>query len=476
MTFPHPPSYPKRHPGRTWAAALAVALTLCAGCEENGTLPDDDDDDTTSEGGVSITLSEVIPTVVTVEWTPAEADVTSAHVEFGLDTEYGVQAPAADQGDGSYSAILIGLKAANEYHLRTAVETPGGTVAGEDHTVTTGAVPPAFPSMEMIMAAPDEKHDGFMLTTLLSQPPVPVVLDTDGDYVWWYEHDEGQPPALSRLTFSVDRESFILQLPAGGVEFEDPDELVRVSLDGTSEEVIEGGIEGHHDYTELPDGTIAMITYDWRMMEDINTAGDAIVELQPDGSVVEIWNIWDHEEYPGLGDYIDSWSHANALDYDPVEDAYYISIRNLHCIYKIDRATGEPLWKMGTEDSDFRINGHGTDFTYYQHQFQVLDDGLLIFDNGDPEGQVSRVVHFTLDESTWNASVEWAYHSVPPLYNYGLGDVHRFENGNTLVTWSTAGQLEEINYDRDVIWRLNIDELGAGFAYTNWLESFYDTP
>ena len=458
---------------------MLIAALCAAGCDAEGTIPDDDDagddDDTTSADGVIVTRSEVVPTVFTVEWTPAGTP-DSAYVEFGPDSGYGVQAPAQDQGDGTYRATLIGLKADSEYHLRTAEVTSDGTATGEDHTATTGAVPPSFPALDMVMGSSEDKHDGFMLTTLLSQPPVPVVLDTDGDYVWWYKHSEGQPPALSRLTFSVDRESFILQLPAGGVEFEDPDDLVRVSLDGTSVEVIEGGIDGHHDYTELPDGTIAMIKYDTRLLEDIETAGDVIVELQPDGSVEEIWNIWDWEEFPGMGDYMNSWSHANALDYDPGEDCYYVSIRNLHCIYKIDRATGEPVWKLGTEDSDFLINGHGWDFSYYQHQFQVLDGGILIFDNGDPKGQVSRVVQYNLDESTFEASVEWAYHSVPELYNYGLGDVHRFDDGNTLVTWSTAGQLEEINYDREVIWRLNIDELGAGFAYTNWLESFYDTP
>jgi len=65
--------------------------------------------------------------------------------------------------------------------------------------------------------------------------------------------------------------------------------------------------------------------------------------------------------------------------------------------------------------------------------------------------------------------------SVAHSYGFpaGLGDVRRFEDGNTLVTWSTAGQLEESNHDRDVLWRLNIDELGAGFAYVTWLESFY---
>ena len=173
MTLPYPCiDGPSRH-GRSWPVLL-LALVLCAaGCDDEGTIPGDDDD-TTSEDGITVTRSEVIPTVFTVEWTPAGTP-DSAYVEFGLDTDYGVQAPAEDQGDGTYQAVLIGLKAGSEYHLRTAEVTSDGTVTGEDHTATTGAVPPSFPSLDMVMASPDEKHEGFMLTTLLAQPPVPVI-------------------------------------------------------------------------------------------------------------------------------------------------------------------------------------------------------------------------------------------------------------------------------------------------------------
>ena len=33
------------------------------------------------------------------------------------------------------------------------------------------------------------------------------------------------------------------------------------------------------------------------------------------------------------------WTFANALDYDPVEDAYYLGMRNFSSITKINRAT-----------------------------------------------------------------------------------------------------------------------------------------
>ena len=459
-------------PDRTRCFLWVVGLFLiypAPGCD-GGTIGPDDDDDTAAD----ITVSVKIPTVVTVRWDAPAETADDMYVEYGVDQGYGQQAPATLSGDDSVEAVLLGLKPTTEYHLRT-VEVAGSAPAqGPDRTVVTGEVPASLAELEIYELLPDELRDGYILTSLVSVPPTPVIIDSDGDYVWWYEFDEGHPPPLNRLILSADGGSFLLQKPAGGEEFEDPDDLVRVSYDGTREEIVAGGKDGHHDMVELADGTIAMFKAEARMVDGEEEYGDILVEIGPDGEERVVWSVWDHEEFLDMGDYLQTWSHANALDHDPDEGVYYLSLRNLNAIYKIDRVTGGLLWKLGDEGSDFEIPGGSTQTSTSQHQFQVVDSSILIFDNGDADTYASRVVEYTLDEAAGTADPAWNYVADPPVYVYGLGDVNRFDDGQTMITWSTSGRIELITYDQDLVWRLNAD-LGTGFAYTTWMESLYVT-
>jgi hypothetical protein len=467
---------------RSVLSLLFLLLLVAAGCDTNGTSEDDDDatgdddDDDDSPCDAEFVVSEVVGTVVTVRWDPGVAAVDEAYVEYGEDGVLDLRAPARAAAEGGLEAVVLGLRTSTDYDLRTVVVVDSSSTACEPTTVTTGPLPSSLPDLDWYVTGAGESTPGFLLTSFITTPPTPVILDTEGNVVWWYEMGDGFPSAMSRLIQSVDGESFIVQLPSEGDLFENPGDVLRVSYDGTRTEVIEGAGEGHHDMLELPDGTLAILHEDWREVEGENAAGDRIVEVQPDGSHVEIWNIWDWESYPDETDFQLSWSHANALDYDPAEDVYYASMRNLNAIYKIDRATGDLLWKLGDEGSDFALPGGNTEFSFYQHQFHPLGDEIVIFDNGNPEGYDSRIVHYGLDEATGSAELLWEYHSVPPVYNYGLGDVTRLDSGNTLVTWSTSGQLEEVTIDGAPVWHVSIAEIGAGFAYTTFVESLYVPP
>ena len=51
-----------------------------------------------------------------------------------------------------------------------------------------------------------------------------------------------------------------------------------------------------------------------------------------------------------------------------------------------------------------------------------------------------------------------------------MGDVYRLPNGNTLITWSALGQIDEVTPDGEVVWRLR-SEIGKGFGFTMWREN-----
>ena len=66
----------------------------------------------------------------------------------------------------------------------------------------------------------------------------------------------------------------------------------------------------------------------------------------------------------------------------------------------------------------------------------------------------------------------WAYTSERDVYSFGLGSVHRKADGNTVVTFSTAGQMDEVDENGELVWRLEAS-LGTGLGYTTWLETLY---
>ncbi len=428
-------------------------------------------------GSLELELSEQIPTVITARWTEAGEDVDGVAVDFETDAGLMERAPGRMDAQGACEATLVGVKPDTEVTVRTVTLIGDDEREGGEATITTGALPAALPRITL----DGERHDpsrasgGYLLTTLMPGPA--VILDADGDIVWWGQDPE-QPAMVSRLRKSVDGESMLtlrwsLFRPSGA----EPQTLTRIALDGTILET-HSNATAHHDFVELPDGTLALLASDLQLFDGQAVNGDKILEITPDGDERQAWSIWDHKTFePGQANpLVEYWSHCNALDYDAGLEAYTISSRALDELLRVDRGSGELLWELGVELEDFAlISGDDGDWFHNQHQFQLLDDGILVFDNGEDGDASARVVEYTLDQAAGAAELVWAYEPDPPLSVFAFGDVHRHPSGNTLITWSGAGQMDEVTPGGEVVWRINV-ELGATLGYTTWMASLYDDP
>ena len=451
---------------------LCVLLLLpAAACQS-----DTDDDDTAASTEytveIEVELSEDMPTVATARCTTDAPVVVSAVVEFGTDSAFDRQVTASAGDDDVYQALVLGMKPARDYQLRCALVADGETLLSDAETITTGPAPASLPEFELAVIDPELVNDGYIVTSILSSPPAAIVIDRDGDFVWWYQEDEGFPPPMARVRLTRDDTSMVFQMPSNGADtWSDPDDVLRIALDGSEAQIFEVVAE-HHDFVDLPDGNIAHIMFDYRELEGYPDpiVGDQIVEVQPDGTETTVWSVWDHAEFDPeqVDTTIDTgWSHSNALDYDPEEDVYYIGIRNFNAIWKVDRATGDLLWSLGGKEPTYEPE----DPFIHQHQFHVEDGMITVFDNGLEENLESRAIRYSLNDETGVAEVEWEYIANPPVFCYGLGDVHHFADGNTLVTWSTAGQIDEVTADGELVWQLN-SSLGGAFGYAIFRESF----
>ena len=413
-----------------------------------------------TDDGIEVSLSEAIATVIIVRWTTETP--SAGRVEFGTDTTYGHTTPWTEEGT-EHEALLLGMQSDTLVHLR--VDYGGELGQSEDLEMRTGPLPSGMP----ILSFEGGPIDGYLVSSLLGQACGPMVLDAQGHVVWYLLEADGAE-GCGRAWLSTDRRSVLYGVMVDGTE-----SIRRVSLDGTHLEDLD--VPGFsHDFVEHADGTVAFLAHDIRTIgagaDATELWGDRLLERRPDGELVEIWNAWDVYDPEDTAIEVTggtSWTHGNALDYDPSTEHYTVGLRNPSALLHIERGSGEATWVLGGPTSTFTL-GDDTTATDYQHQFTVLDDGVLVFDNRSSDVDTARVVEYAFDGDT--AHEVWTYETVPPLVIVALGDALRLDNGDTIVSWSTAGQLEQVDAEGELIWRINTD-LGTAFGYLSHTDSLY---
>lgn len=387
-------------------------------------------------------LSAAIGTVGIVTFTTNGAPITGAYIEFGLDTDYGMRAPV-DLEEPDYRTLLLGMKQRREYHYRVVARGEAGECASGDYTLTTGSLPNGLPH-----ATVTGKGTGFLHSCFFGLrgggPRGSFILDEDGEYVWY-----GGTGEMGRAEIHPDNKHLyyasVSPQGSGG-------SMRRIRLDGTAEEDMGAAFSGiHHDFTIREDGTIAFIrrvgTNDW------------VAEWR-NGISQNLFNV---TEMFGTGN-----PHVNSIHYNPADDSYTLADRNFNAYVKATRS-GVKLWKLGGSGSSF--SGNVTWSVNHGHQM-IGDTGILFFNNGNT-GR-SRAIELTLDLETMVATEVWTY--APQLASSVLGDVQILGNGNRVITFSTAGVIEEIRpSDLSIVQSIEFDTGGA-VGYSTKRTSLYGPP
>jgi hypothetical protein len=104
---------------------------------------------------------------------------------------------------------------------------------------------------------------------------------------------------------------------------------------------------------------------------------------------------------------------------------------------------------------------HGHDFG--------SNGNMLIFNNG--QSGASHVFEFKLTETSSAITTASVKDFAPGTSSNVLGDVQRLPSGNTLITFSTAGQILEV----DASWA-TVQTLKGSFGYADWRETLYGPP
>jgi len=446
---------------------VCIAALVTVGCDDSAS---DDDSAAPVEGEyygeLEVVVSELVGTYVDISWATTEA--AASFIEYGTDTSYGARVESGAGEADTHQVALALLIAGTEYHFRVGVTIDGEEWLGEDQTFTTSAPPSALPELTWVNEEPDAVTQGLMATGIIGSRASAVVLDQQGRYRWWHVEDN-ENGLITTVRLSSDGETVLYNL-FWNDGIDTAAKIIRTKLDGNLVERRDVP-DHHHDFLELPDGSLGALVFDTITVADLEAKGDKIIELPAEGpGNTQIWSVWDDFEYvnyphpEGTG-----WSHANAMTYDPDEGMYYVGLRQQSCVVKIERETGELQWILGSSETDFDIDED--DRFRSQHRFQMLDDSILVFDNGSTEVLSSRAVEFSVDTTAWTAELQWEWSPTPPLYVLNLGDVHRLESGNTLVTLSSLGQIIEVTAAGDVVSELHTP-MGSAFGYTDWVGEY----
>ena len=241
-----------------------------------------------------------------------------------------------------------------------------------------------------------------------------------------------------------------------------------VIFDGSYREIARvragNGYKGDlHEFLITPQDTALLTAYDAVPM-DLSAVGgredgalwDGIaqeVDIET-GKVLFEWHSLEHvgidESYvepPRDPDYLYDYFHINSIDVDSDGDLL-VSARNTWTVYKVERSTGEVLWRLGGKKSDFEM-GPGTR-TAFQHDARRPEDGTItVFDNGTHPKvhEESRGIVLELDEQKMSATLVRGYTSPEELLSTSQGNVQLLPEGNVFVGWGSAPFVSEFSYD-----------------------------
>ncbi len=213
-----------------------------------------------------------------------------------------------------------------------------------------------------------------------------------------------------------------------------------------------------HDFKYLPNGNKLFIAYAPNYLDLSKVVADGnpnsnypdgiIQEVDGNGKTVFQWRsghkIDVTESYNPLNQATNSYIHINSLDLD-LDGNIIISCRNISQILKINRKTGEIMWRMGGKKNEFTfLNDHEENkqnYFSFTHSVRVLPNGnFIIFDNGNQKLPVpySRALEYEVDQVKKTAKLVWEFRHTPDIYTPNQGSIQRLKNGNTLIGWGGA--------------------------------------
>jgi Arylsulfotransferase (ASST)/Bacterial Ig domain/Carbohydrate binding domain len=293
------------------------------------------------------------------------------------------------------------------------------------------SVPSDFPSV--VITVNNNPSPGYLFigTGYNSNPAYTMILGNNGLPVWYRRG--------GMTNFQIQRNGIITwTLPdaSGIAAFDQNFNYIKNYF------TVNGYLPDTHDLKVLKDGSYLMLGYrspivdlskyfSWGTIQQM-TEG-VIQEFTAAGELIFQWRAWDHYDIRLSGG---DFPHFNALDVDD-DGQILVSARHLSEVTKINRDTGDIIWRLSGANSSFTFVNDPLNGTSYQHDISALGNGhYMVFDNGNYHNPpVSRAVEYQLDLTNMTAKMVWQFRDTPDKYAFYQGSAQRLPNGNTLINF-----------------------------------------
>ena len=372
--------------------------------------------------------------------------------------------PAVSVAGDSALVAVLGLHPARAYTLRPVAYGAGGETLGEALEFTTETLPSDLPRYT---ASGTDPSPGFVV---FAAGPFGLVIDNTGRVVW-YRRFPNDGPGLNFIAQPNGR--FAARPPNGPTDL---GHWVEIDpLGGVTREPGCGrGLRPRlHDFIGEPDGSYWLLCDETRSMDltgvggvaNASVTGTVVQHLSASGEVLFDWSPFDHF---GITDGNPderrrasvNWTHGNAIDFDS-DGNLIVSFRNLNEVTKIDVRTGEVLWRLGGRRNEFTFVDAPTPSFAGQHSARAYAPGALMLLDNIGDLTESRAEWYAIDERTRTARlVKW--HGTPGVITLIGGSVQSLPGSRTLVSFGTAGRVEEYDAAGRVVWRF---EGNAGYVF-----------
>lgn len=244
-----------------------------------------------------------------------------------------------------------------------------------------------------------------------------------------------------------------------------------------------------HEFLLTPQGTALFTCYPETVPADLRSIGgprrgtvlnSILQEVDVrTGRLLFEWQSLNHipvDECHPDGDYHDlNYMHLNSIGLTP-DGNLLVSGRHTWTLYKLDRHTGQVIWRLGGKRNDFTIDPDAQ-FRWQHHARQPSTGTISVFDNGalrPTPGHLSRGLVLNVDEVMRRVSLAQAFRHSPPLFANSQGSVQILPSGNVLVGWGSDPDLSEFTPAGKL---LSDGHLLSGFqSYRVWLLPWRGTP
>jgi VCBS repeat-containing protein len=308
-----------------------------------------------------------------------------------------------------------------------------------------------------------------------------IVFDDHGVPVWWQGSNPGPIDAKFLSENGEPRITWWGQF--GGA-----DGYQIRELDGTVTHTVSavGGSTDIHELQREPNGDDLVISYQPREHVDLTAFGanggldDTVIdaEVQEINSTGEAVWTWNSSNHIGLGETGRWWPtvlagnprdivHMNAVE--PVgDDAILISLRHTDAVYKIDKATGDVIWKLGgtwTPKSLTVANDPEGAYPFGgQHDVRLQPDGTItVHDNSTNLPGSPRAVRYEINEATHTATLVEEVNDPEVPSSFCCGSARRSADGSWLMSWGGRSLVTEFNAAGERTFRLGFG--GVAFSY-----------